>query len=310
MTFKQCEMRPFALAELDTYNLEGFRIGKDIALSSIEEDLLDDLNDLNSMETKLARHKLFKVDNATVDDYEESLIDLGDGRKVICGIRHYGRDPNLPFINLIPNFCLSSKSEALGVYKLIKDRFEIFSPKFLSFHSSMRMDVDSIGVIYMAILAERIRKLRPWSEEEGLELINISDDSYYDWYVEGYQQFNREYPEMAKDVKANSKELMNESIEQNLLKYAYYKGERIGLIAAVKNKTLGHDDFYFNEILILKKFKGLGLAKAIQRKFIHENTMGHELVWGTIFDKNKASLKTAMSNNRKPIRYECFINLD
>jgi hypothetical protein len=49
------------------------------------------------------------------------------------------------------------------------------------------------------------------------------------------------------------------------------------------------------------------LAKSIQRKFIAQKAKKGDLVWGTIESQNLFSLKTALSNARKPIRYENLI---
>ena len=101
---------------------------------------------------------------------------------------------------------------------------------------------------------------------------------------------------------------MEDCREQGLLQLAFYNEKPLGLIAAERSDFLGTQAIYFNEILIYPEFKGRGLAKAMQRKFISELPDDFKLVWGTIDAQNFPSLKTAMSNGRKVIRYECFLN--
>ena len=111
-------------------------------------------------------------------------------------------------------------------------------------------------------------------------------------------------------VTINSKKVMQDSIEDGLLKSVLLNGKRIGLIAAKISKFLGYNGMYFNEIFIDKNFKGKGLAKAIQRKFIQEFSRSNEFIWGTIDSQNLPSFKTALANGRKPIRFECFVPID
>jgi len=85
----------------------------------------------------------------------------------------------------------------------------------------------------------------------------------------------------------------------------YMKGKKIGLIAEERSPFLGHSGVYFHEIFISKKWKGKGLAKAIQRKFVNDD----DFIWGTIDAQNLPSYKTALVNKRRPIRFECFLKI-
>jgi hypothetical protein len=110
--------------------------------------------------------------------------------------------------------------------------------------------------------------VKPWDEERELEFEEVLDDSYYDWYKRGYSEFHVDFPELEKKVTVNSSDSMSDSFEQGLLKFAIINGEKVALIAAGKSDLLGHEAIYFREIYIERKWKGRGLAKAIQRKFV------------------------------------------
>ena len=88
------------------------------------------------------------------------------------------------------------------------------------------------------------------------------------------------------------------------------EGERVGLIAGERSPFLGHDGIYFHEIFVSQKWKGKGLAKIIQRKYVDQFTEGHEFVWGTIDHFNLPSFKTAEGNGRKAVRFENFVEID
>lgn len=309
MTINTINLKAFAMAEMDTYDLTGYRIDKNLALRELENEIKDEFIDLNDEETKRIRFERFKNDGVTREDFGEFLIPLDHHQSVICGIRHMNGNKDIPFINLRTNFKLSSKKEALEVHEQIKDRFALFKPLFLSFFNKDRIDADLYGDVYMCAKACEIKEKSPWESEADLEFVKIKDESYYQWYEAGYAQFNEDIPELAHKVRANSREIMIESLDEGLLHYVYYKGEKMGLIAVIKSDLLGSHGFYFNEIFIDKRFKGLGLAKAMQRKFISCFASEDSIVWGTIDANNLSSYKTAYSNGRRAIRFECFVKL-
>lgn len=309
MKLTKNDSKPFVLAELNSYDLNGLSIKTDKALKEIEDELIDALEGLNSKETKVARLDYFKVKGAKADDYSERVLDLGAGKKVIYGIRNKGGNPEIPFIQLRPNFQINSKEEYLDVYNLVKNEFSIFKPLYISFHAKEKIDADFFGSIYMVAKVIDLCTKENWTEEGSISFESITDNSYYNWYKTGYDEFHNDVPELKTKVTLNSLDSMEDSLKQGLLKFVNLDGERIGLIAGERSELLGHSGIYFHEIFISKDWKGKGLAKAIQRKFVQDFCSDLEFVWGTIDSNNLPSYKTAYSNGRRPIRYECFINL-
>jgi L-amino acid N-acyltransferase YncA len=309
MKLNKDDVQSLALAALNTFNLTDLVIGKETALDELRDDVITEFEDLNSEETKKARLEHFKIEGTSLEDYSERLLCLDEERKVLYGIRHMGGNRDVPFVQFAPNFPIGSKSEALEIYQSIKSEFGVFNPLYLSFWTRDEIDADFLGSTYMVSTSGKFKELGPWDEESGMAFEDISNDSYYDWYKRGYEEFHADFPDLEKKVTVNSADSMRDSLEQGLLKFVTINGERIGLIAAEKSELLGHDGIYFHEIYIERKWKGKGLAKAIQRKFVEKVTQGHEFIWGTIDSSNLPSYKTAFSNGRRPIRFECFIKL-
>lgn len=276
------EFESFATAELNSYDLGLLSISKEKAVKELVDELSDDLEDLNSIETKTARLEFFKVKNAKTDDYKEKVLDLGEGKKVIYGIRNKGGNPEIPFIQLRPNFQILSKQESLEIYGLIKEEFKIFSPLYLNFHSPKKINSDFFGSIYMVSTVDNICQMPKWPNGESICFGDITDNSYYDWYKSGYEEFHRDVPELKNKVRVNSCSSMEDSRDQGLLKYILFNGERIGLISGEKSNFLGSSGVYFHEIYISKKWKRRGIAKIAQREFIQQFCRDLEYVWGTI----------------------------
>ena len=126
MKLNDIELQSFVMAELNTYDLNGLGINSEIAKKEIKDELLEELEDLNSDDTKQARLDYFKVKDATKEDYSEKRVNIKDGKEVIYGIRNMGGNTDIPFIQLRANFELSSKEEALEIYELFKEEFNLF----------------------------------------------------------------------------------------------------------------------------------------------------------------------------------------
>ena len=137
------DLESFSQAVYKTYNLSGFSLNNALALKSIEQDLLDEFNGINTEKAKSARAKRFKVGNP--DDYSEKIFELDNQRKLIYGIRHEGLNPDLPFINCIPNFALESKEDAFAISSILQNELSVFKPKQFRFWSYEKTIADSIG---------------------------------------------------------------------------------------------------------------------------------------------------------------------
>ncbi|WP_412472011.1 hypothetical protein [Halobacteriovorax sp. RT-1-4] len=309
MNLNKNDVHSFAQAQLDTFNLSEFKIDIGLALGNISAEIKEEFEELNSYEVMQERHSYFSIDGVFAEEYRERVIQFDDDRKLIYGIRHMGGNVDIPFIQFLANFNLTT-NEALSLYENVKHEFVKFKPLYICFHSSLKLrDVDMIAATYLVTTTREMKSLKSWPLEEELSFKVINDDSYYNWYRSGYEEFNRDAPELSKKVCVNTHESMEESMKQGLLQLVFLGDEQIGLISAERSAFLGHDGIYFHEIFIDKKWKGKGLAKAIQRKFVVENTNDADYVWGTIDYSNLSSFKTALSNGRKPVRYENFVSI-
>ena len=149
------------------------------------------------------------------------------------------------------------------------------------------------GSTYLVTKAFKMREISAWKSEDELELFQVQDESYYDWYKEGYDRFHQERPDLKNKVLVNALEDMSGCLEDGLIYEAFYQNEKIGLIAAEMSPLLGHRGIYFHEIFVDQEWKGKGFAKAIQRKFVDQVAYDND-IWGTIDHYNIPSYKTAL----------------
>lgn len=239
----------------------------------------------------------------------EHLLELPDGTNVIAGIRHESGDVQHPFIHIRPSFSIQRYEQVRSLFSEISPLFSKFKPLALRFFAPEPIENSKIRMVNYAARAHKMLSGADWPSQKDLKLEKIEDSSYYSWYENHYQQFHKEQPELKRLVTMNPFETMEESRKSGLLYFGYYQGKLFGLIGAERSPFLGHSGLYFNEILVTKPFRREGLAQAMQREFIQTTCHSQEIIWGTIDCANSASLKTAISNKRQPVRYECVINL-
>jgi hypothetical protein len=262
--------------------------------------------DLNTIDTRKARHSYFKVEGSCEADYAEHIIDLSGGDSVMCGIRHFGGDKNRPFISLEPSFLISSKDDVERILKEVGSLFEVFKPQYASCFSRKCLMPDMKGNIYFAQLGKSAADLPSWPLENSITLKEIGSDDYYDWYQKEYEEFHSLVPGLANRVLVNAKEVMEDSRSEGLLYEVLMAGERVGIIAAERSSFLSKPGIYFNEIYLCKNQRGKGLAKIVQKLFIKKFSKPDEIIWGTIDSDNLPSQRTAMKNKRRPVRFENF----
>ena len=296
----------FAQAEWESFDLSGLALDQSKAIEVLADELCNAFSGLNSGATMEARHGRFSVPDTTPDDYSERLIEVGPERHVICGIRHLNLNPKHPFIQLRANFTLSKTTEIQHIFSCIQDHFAVFDPQFVAVDAPQPIG-STIAQVHMVQRAAVIQAMPPWPAEAVVEIEKVTNESYFETYRREYERFNQHHPHLAELVPINPPELMEASRDAGLLYAMHIDGQQAGLIAAAESDFLGHPGLYFNEIVVWGPHTGKGYAKALQRRFILQRASPDAIVWGTIHTQNLPSLKTALANKRRPIRYESFV---
>jgi hypothetical protein len=281
----------------------------------------DERVDLNKAETKAARHKFFGIPGTKPEDFSELLIEIEADKSVLVGIRHMNLNSNSPYLEVWPNWLPTNEEEVRKIASRITEHFSSFRPKHLCLWldptGSLLQDLAPRSIIGQHILARPIADIvkSPQPLDSGrLTIERIADESFYDDYAKAYADFHQEFPELKARVAVVDLEDMRQSIADDLLFGARYNGEYSGLIAAQREQFLGYQGVYFLELLLLPRFKKMGLAPVLQRSFIDRVAQlgGYRdaVVWGTIDSHNLPSLRTALRVGRKIVSTECFYRID
>lgn len=304
------QFEDFAAITLSTYNLKDIAIDYQKALTALTAETASEYEELNSEKVLVSRCEFYKIPDVEKEHYQEYMVSITDKGKVICGIRHLNMQPDAAFINILTNFKTSQK-ELLDIYQTYLHKyFELFKPKYLRYYTNNKILSDIRNNCYLVQMASVIKEKIIFEEEKNMTLITPINESYYKDYQNEYEKFHQKYPDLKNKVPCNDLKLMENSRKDGLLKEVKYQGKSIGLIAGLRDDFLGHPAIYFIEILLKENWRGKGLAKAMQRKYINEISAANEIVWGTIDMANQPSIMTAKANLRKAVRYENFVKID
>ncbi|MEZ4913324.1 MAG: hypothetical protein R2798_04650 [Chitinophagales bacterium] len=303
------ENRDFAQISFGTFDIEHLGLNETLALNFLTEEINTKLTELNKAETKEKRWAFLKIPHTKPDDFAEIQLQIADTKKIIAGIRHFNQQKDKAFVAIQTNF-ITHKEELKDIYKqYLGNIFGKFSPQYLRYFTRQKIAADKIGSCFMVQRIATILEESPYAEEQNITLISPQNAAYYTWYEKEYQKFHLKNPSLAHSVPVNDLAYMENSRAINLLKEVHYNGQVIGLIAGIEETFLGHAGIYMAEILLKESWKGLGLAKVVQRKYLREINMPEKIVWGTIDFANKPSLHTALANKREAIHYENFIKI-
>jgi hypothetical protein len=306
--------REFAKSAVEClYDLEAIGISKENAISSVENEI-EDLLKLNDKNTLKGRHEHFSIPGTQMEDYEENFYELSAGKNVLAGIRHKSGMKGQPFVHMLLDFVPTSAEIEL-LRQFASKQFHKFNPKFLSIwlRPSLELDVSTYEATqsrqYVVGSIARIRKMGKPFGYDRIILEKVIADFDFKWYSEAYEDFHRQQPELKDWVPITDREDIDRCLSDQLLYKVFVDDVLAGLIGAQNEPLLEKPSVYMAELLLISKFKGQGLAVALQRKFIDELPKNFDLVWGTIDAKNLPSLKTALRVGRFLIRSEYFIRL-
>ncbi len=311
---KEC-IEEFAKSSVEClYDYDIIGISKKKAIESVVSEI-DSLLKLNDEKTLKRRHAHFKIPDIQINDYEENFYNLNNTQTVLAGIRHLNGSKDLPFVHLMLGFNpVSADIETLKEFA--SKQFYKFSPKFLTVWIKPSLDLDFSKYqaiksrLYMVGSTSNIRKMETPSNYGKVTLEKITTEFDFNWYSNAYEEFHRLNPELKNWVSITDREDINRCISDELIYRVLIDGVLAGIIGAQNDPLLGEPSVYMTELLLLSRYKGQGLAVALQRKFIDQLPKQYKYVWGTIDAKNLPSLKTSQRVGRLPIRSEYFINLD
>lgn len=301
---------------LASYDLTRLGISQPRALEAIASELAGRLA-LSEPARCEKRWRSLEIAGTQPADYAECVIEAGPLGTSLAGIRHANGNVERPFIDLWASVQPKSPDQLHEAIALLAERFRCFRPKHaaLWLHPESALIDDSTlagGRGLNVVAGERDRLLHSQDmcgNSAGRAGLSLSppEAGYYQWYQANHKAFHAAAPELVDWVPGNSEAQMEDCRRDGLLYEVHRGGEQIGLIAGVRSPFLGQPGIYMMEIILHAEQRGKGLAVPVQRAFIEQAAAPGEIIWGTIDNRNQASLRTALRVGRRIVRAELFV---
>lgn len=274
-------------------------------LENLKKDIESDLSSLSELalpEVCNERFNFFKLDGTIAKDFQERILEVEKDRFVMAGIRFKGLNVNKPFISIHANFEISA-GELSQLAKLVKREFSIFKPQALQFHMPSGLEINAAALEIdrykiVGSISEIVKDKLP-KRTEQVEVIELHSTEFYNDYLNEYQIFHKKVPDLVDEVKAESLEDFQESIDNKLLYQILIDGKKAGIIAGSAFDYYGLKGVCILEEILYDSFKGKGLGVYVQKEFAKKLINRYQVLWGTISHLNRPSLKTALRNGRK-----------
>lgn len=257
------------------------------------------------------------VNGAVPSDYHLREIVLFDDFPVLAGIHFRNLDVGFPFVGVYAQSRSAAPDEVIAASKRLAGQFSLFNPRCIRWWSpadrfdlreipgaigDQRLIVGSIPDILatpMPATSLRSIRLEPESEEEG-----------YDRYRDAFNEFLESNPAWKNRLPKTDRDDFRECENVGGLYRLLVGQEYAGMIAARPGQLMGIRGWEMMEELIVPPFRGSGLASTMQRLFIERlDTARASLVFGTIDDRNVASMKTALRVGRRDVGGWVFIQV-
>jgi hypothetical protein len=278
------------------YDLAPLNLSSAQALPGYAKEI-EEFLELNDPAVKANRAAHFGADP---EDFAEKFYDLAPG-PVLAGLRHLNANREKPFVFILPGFAVQPKH-----LPLLQDFARGFAQQPKSF--SLWLKPQAVTPLAASSASSRLGQ-QVWAGHKekilegpaplGNDRVTLKKQPLdYAWYEKVYAELHQEKPELADYIPLSAPEDLEEAL------HVYVDEEFAGLIAGQDWPLLGQPGTYFTEILLLKKFRGQGLAPALQRKYIAAK--GREIIWGTIDGQNFASARTAERVGRRLVQSEVF----
>lgn len=267
---------------------------------------LDELIELSSPEVCEARKKGMAL-SCDPRDLAERALKLSNGNEFIAGARFKNLDINFPFVEIQigSEMSLELVSE---ISEIVKNEFGNLHPKGLKFKD--KPNAHSNFEKWSHTVFGKILKQKNLLVPSG---VNFSFTQNIDWhqqYVAEYQERLSEKKELGGFVRIGQLDEFQESATDQALLIASDANGFSGVIAGVKSPLYGLPAIYMIESYLSKRWIGKKIAPIAHAFFLNEMAARFDYVWGTIYDKNFSSLKTAMRIGRRVVETEYFVRFE
>jgi hypothetical protein len=241
-------------------------------------------------------------------DLAERILRLDDGSEMIAGARFKNLDVSFPFVEIQKPFELTSSIMAEVQRRLLLE-FRELKPKGFKFKG--RPGLHPNLEKWSHVVFGEIKTESPTMIRSDLKFQFSKSLDWHALYVAEYKERLLEKRELRGFVRIGEVDEFAEAIADQALLLVTDGTDRneefAGVFAGIKNPLYGLDAIYMIESYLSKRHVGKGIAPVAHSVFLNAMAPNQKYIWGTIYDKNTSSLKTAQRTGREIIETEYFV---
>ena len=188
---------------------------------------------------------------------------------------------------------------------LVRSEFKNIRPKGLKFK-----DLPNAYPSYEKwshIVFGSIKKSNDVSAHPEIQTVFSHKLDWHSQYVTEYRERLIEKNELNGFVRIGQLDEFEDSIRDDALLVLSDREGFCGVIAGIKSPIYGLPAIYMIESFLSQRWTGKKIAPLAHAQFLNAISNRFEYVWGSIYDKNLSSLKTANRIGRKIIETEYFV---
>lgn len=242
----------------------------------------------------------------------ERLLEDSAERTVISGLRYRNLDPAFPFVAVKTTARVCDAEAVDSLAAQVAEAYRDVGVRGFTFWEQPGHDLSRVEN-WASVMAGSIRLAARADERNLAETLTISwPDAVTDViadYQHEYQAWRSGAPELASFVSESDHEELQEAADQGLLMSLRDDQGFAGLAAATISPLFGKRGVCMVEMFLAERWRGKGLATAVESSFLAGQRSGADTVWGQIYAGNLPSLRTARRLRRRPVQQEYFVHL-
>lgn len=236
-------------------------------------------------------------------DYRLQRLSLPDGDEVLAGIHFKRLDVDWPFVGVLA-WSAPDPRRASGLARALGAVFAPFRPRAVQLFLPGETAPAGEATLDQRLVVGRIAALREGPRPAGFERLSLragnDAEDLAAWVAERYAALHVARPELRERVTPADADELRECQAAGGLWEAWRGERRVGLFAARPGSRLGHRGAEVVEELLDPACWGQGLGPVLQRGALERLPAGWgPWMWGTIDERNRASLATALRVGRR-----------
>ena len=248
---------------------------------------------------------------APPERFLDRWLAAGRDLSVMCGPRYRGRDPDLPFVDVIGSDRVIGFEDLPALRALARREFAEFRPGYVRLWTA-----DPVGTwpgtgADNRLVAAPFGELRARAVPSGLTVRPATDLAFVDRYERIHRDHVARQPSHARHSQVEEIEDLQRWLEAGTLFEVFVDGHWSGVLAGEPRVVHGTRGATVVEILLDDPVRGRGYGKHLSALLAQNLTLpDDEILSGTIHVDNTPSMRSALGAGRVDVGGDVIVPLD